>query len=138
MGTSFPARSRPTGPRRAGAPDRDLLEAAKERGRKLDRAAMEAIQLERPLPSSRPRWGRSPRYLPPAWGARFRGWDGRADAASARFLVARAFRRKLGDRVLAAWRVPLQIGLSETRLLDLARADDAAFGARGSGRRRGS
>ncbi|HEX2799104.1 MAG TPA: penicillin acylase family protein, partial [Thermoanaerobaculia bacterium] len=64
---------------------------------------------------------------------RFRGWDGRADAASARFLVARAFRRKLGERVLAAWRIPPEIGLAEYRIPDLARADDAAFRRAGLG-----
>jgi len=110
-----------------------LLEAAVREGRKLDRAAVEAIQLDTASPVLAATMEALAPLLPPEWAARFRGWDGRADAASARFLVARAFRRKLGERVLAAWRVPPEVGLQEYRILELARADDAAFRRAGLG-----
>ena len=110
-----------------------LLEAATREGRKLDRAAVEAIQLDTASPVLAATMEALAPLLPAEWAARFRGWDGRADAASARFLVARTFRRKLGERVLAAWRIPPEIGLGEYRILELARADDAAFRRAGLG-----
>ncbi|MGZ5382265.1 MAG: penicillin acylase family protein, partial [Thermoanaerobaculia bacterium] len=87
-----------------------LLEAGVREGRKLDRAAVEAIQLDTASPVLAATMEALASLLPPEWATRFRGWDGRADAASAHFLVARAFRRKLGERVLAAWRIPPEIG----------------------------
>jgi penicillin G amidase len=126
LGSDWPS---PTRARRIAS----LLEAGKREGRKLDRAAAEAIQLDTASPVLAATMEALAPLLPPEWAARFRGWDGRADAASARFLVARAFRRKLGEYVLAAWRIPPEIGLAEYRILDLARADDAAFRRAGLG-----
>jgi penicillin amidase len=110
-----------------------LLQAGAREGRRLDRAGAEAIQLDTAAPVLAATMEALAPLLPPEWAARFRGWDGRADATSAPFLVARVFRRKLGERVLALWRVPPEIGLAEYRLLDLARADDAAFRRAGLG-----
>ncbi|MFI5120026.1 MAG: penicillin acylase family protein [Thermoanaerobaculia bacterium] len=110
-----------------------LLESAKRDGRKLDRAAAEAIQLDTASPVLAATMEAVAPLLSPEWAARFRGWDGRADAASANFPVARAFRRKLGERVLATWRIPPEIGLPEYRVLDLARANDDAFRRAGLG-----
>jgi penicillin amidase len=104
-----------------------LLEEAGRAGRKLDRAAIEAIQLDTASPVLAATMEALAPLLPPDWGARFRGWDGRAEAASSRFLVARVFRRKFGERTLKAWHVAPDFGLAEYRVLDLARADDAAF-----------
>ncbi len=110
-----------------------LLEAARREGHKLDRADVEAIQLDTASPVLAATMGALAPLLPANWAWRFRGWDGRADAASAPFLVARTFRRKFGERVLAAWHIPPEIGLAEYRVLDLARADDAAFRRAGLG-----
>ena len=110
-----------------------LLKEAARTGRKLDRAAVEALQLDTASPVLAATMEALAPLLPPDWGARFRGWDGRAEAASSRFLVARAFRRKLGERTLKAWRVAPDFGLAEYRVLDLARADDAAFRGAGLG-----
>lgn len=110
-----------------------LLGAAKRDGRALDRAAIEAIQLDTASPVLAATMHELAPLLPPEWGARFRDWDGRADSSSTLFLVARALKRKLSDRALAAWRVPLDLGLGEYRVLDLAAADDAAFRRAGLG-----
>jgi len=105
----------------------DLLgEAARGKGL-LDRAAMEALQLDDVSPVLKATLAALAPDLPEPWNARFASWDGRADAGSTLFLVARSARRKLVERVLAAWRVPLEVGLPDARLLELARADDAAF-----------
>ncbi len=103
-----------------------LGEAARQR-RPLDRAAMEAIQLDTTSPVLRATLRALAPELPEPWSARFRDWDGRADAGSVLFLVARTARRKLAERVLAAWRVPPEAGLPDARLLELAQAGDAAF-----------
>jgi penicillin G amidase len=105
----------------------DLLGEAARGKRPLDRAAMEALQLDDVSPVLAATLAALAPELPEPWNARFAAWDGRADAGSTLFLVARAVRRKLVERVLAAWRVPLEVGLPDTRLLELARADDAAF-----------
>ena len=126
LGTDWPS---PARARRIAT----LIETAKREGRKLDRAAVEAMQLDTASPVLAATMEALAPFLPPEWAARFRGWDGRADGASASFLVARAVRRKLGERVLAAWRVPPEVGLAEYRVLDLARADDAAFRRAGLG-----
>jgi len=126
LGTDWPS---PARARRIAT----LIETAKREGRKLDRAAIEAMQLDTASPIFAATMEALAPLLPPEWAARFRGWDGRADGASARFLIARAIRRKLGERVLAAWRISPDVGLAEYRVLDLARADDAAFRRAGLG-----
>lgn len=110
-----------------------LLGAAKREGRKLDRTAIEAIQLDTASPVLAATMEAAAPFLPAEAAARFRGWDGRADAASASFLIARVFRRKLAERVLAAWHVSPDVGLGEYRVLDLVRADDAALARAGLG-----
>lgn len=103
-----------------------LAEAVRER-RPLDRAAMEAIQLDPVSPVLKATLAALAPDLPGGWRTRFADWDGRADAGSTLFLVARAVRRKLAERVLAAWRVPPEIGFPDARLLELALSDDAGF-----------
>jgi penicillin amidase len=105
----------------------DLLGVAAGEKRLLDRVAMEALQLDDVSPVLKATLAALAPDLPGPWDARFTQWDGRADAGSTPFLVARTVRRKLVERVLAAWRVPLEVGLPDARLLDLAQADDAAF-----------
>ena len=105
----------------------DALAAAARAKTPLDRASMEAIQLDTVSTILRATFRALAPELPEPWGARFRDWDGRADAGSTLFLAARVARRKLVERVLAAWRVPLEVGLPDTRLLELALSDDAAF-----------
>ncbi len=105
----------------------DLLADAARQHKPLDRAAMEAIQLDTVSPVLRATLAALAPDLPEPWGARFAAWDGRADAGSASFPVAREVRRKLAERVLAAWRVPLGVGLPGARLLELARSGDAVF-----------
>lgn len=110
-----------------------LLEAGVREERKLDRAGAETIQLDTASPVLAATMEALAPLLPPEWAGRFRGWDGRADAASASFLVARAFRRKLGEQVLAAWRIPVESGIGEYRILELACASDDAFRRAGLG-----
>ncbi len=126
LGTDWPS---PARARRIAT----LLEEAGRSGRKLDRAAVEAMQLDTASPVLAATMEALAPLLPPDFRERFRGWDGRAEAASSRFLVARAFRRKFGERALKAWRVAPGFGLAEYRVLDLARADDAAFRGAGLG-----
>jgi penicillin amidase len=115
----------------------DLLGGAARERRLLDRAAMEAIQLDAVSPVLRATLHALASDLAEPWGTRFRDWDGRADAGSTLFLVARTARRKLAERVLAAWRVPAEVGLPDARLLELAKADDAAFRRARLGPKRG-
>jgi penicillin G amidase len=126
LGTDWPS---PTRARRIAT----LLEGAGRAGRKLDRAAVEGMQLDTASPVLAATMEALAPLLPPDFRERFRGWDGRAEAASSRFLVARVFRRKFGERALKAWRVAPDFGLAEYRVLDLARADDAAFRGAGLG-----
>jgi penicillin G amidase len=126
LGTDWPS---PARARRIAT----LLESAKREGRKLDRAGIEAIQFDTASPPLAATMEAIAPFLPAPWASRFHGWDGRADAASRDFLVARTFRRKLGERVLAAWHVTPGVGLPEYRVLDLARADDSAYRRTGLG-----
>lgn len=126
LGTDWPS---PARARRIAT----LLEGVGRAGRKLDRAAVEAVQLDTASPVLAATMEALAPLVPPEWSGRFRGWDGRAEAASSRFLVARVFRRKFGERALKAWRVAPSFGLAEYRVLDLARADDAAFRGAGLG-----
>ncbi|MGA7991808.1 MAG: penicillin acylase family protein, partial [Thermoanaerobaculia bacterium] len=93
----------------------DLLGEAARAKRPLDRAAMEAIQLDSVSTILRSTLQALAPDLPEPWNARFSDWDARADAGSTLFLVARTARRKLAERVLAAWRVPLEVGLPDAR-----------------------
>ncbi len=126
LGADWPS---PTRARRIAT----LLEESARAGRKLDRAAIEAIQLDTASPTLAATMEALAPLLPGDWSARFRGWDGRAEEGSATFLVARVFRRALGERALRAWRVAPDFGLPEYRALDLARADDAAYVRAGLG-----
>jgi penicillin amidase len=110
-----------------------LLGGAARAGRKLDRAAIEAVQLDTASPVLAATMEAFTAILPADFGGRFRSWDGRAEASSSNFLVARVFRRKLAERALEAWHVAPAFGLGEYRILDLARADDAAFRGAGLG-----
>ncbi len=114
----------------------DLLDEAARTGRRLDRAAAEAIQLDEVSPGLRDTMAAAAPELPEPWAARFARWDGRAEASSAAFLAARTFRRKLVERALSAWRVPPEAGLPEPRILDLVRASDADLARAGLGGRR--
>jgi penicillin amidase len=113
---------------------RDLLEEAIRAGRKLDRAAMETIQLDA---VSEPLRGLASAFmpaLPPDLAAGFRGWDGRADSGSRPFLVARALRRQLEQVVRRAWRItPDQLPIPEYRLVDIGRASADAWWKAGLG-----
>ncbi|HSB63346.1 MAG TPA: penicillin acylase family protein, partial [Thermoanaerobaculia bacterium] len=80
LGSDWPS---PTRARRIAS----LLESGLREGRKLDRAAAEAIQLDTASPVLAATMEAFAPLLPAEWAARFRGWDGRADAASAPFLV---------------------------------------------------
>jgi penicillin amidase len=113
---------------------RDLIERAKRAGVKLDRAAMEAIQLDiTSEPMRRLIEAFSP-YLPSDLVKLFSGWDGRADAASPQFLIARALRNRLADRTLKVWKVRGgNVRLAEERVLDVALADKAAWRRAGLG-----
>lgn len=97
---------------------------------------MEAIQLDDVSPVLSATLAALAPDLPGAWAARFADWDGRADAGSTLFLVGRTVRRKLAEQVLRAWRAPLEVGIPDARILELARADDAAFRRAGLGPRR--
>ena len=95
--------------------------------------SVEAIQLDVVSPVLAATMEAAAPLLPPEGAARFRGWDGRADASSELFLAARIFRRKVGERALAAWGVSPDVGLGEYRVLDLVRADEAALSRAGLG-----
>ncbi len=113
---------------------RDLIEEAKEAGRKLDRSAMEAIQLDVLSLESREIARAFLPYLPPDLAKRLADWDGRADPSAPQFLVVRALKRKLADRTLRTWRVRGErVRLSDERLLDLVRADKSAWRRAGLG-----
>ncbi|MEO8585970.1 MAG: penicillin acylase family protein [Acidobacteriota bacterium] len=126
LGTDWPS---PARARRIAT----LLEGAGRAGQKLDRAAVEAIQLDTVSAVLAATMEAVAPLLPPDFRERFTSWDGRAEAASSRFLVARVFRRRFAERALKAWRVAPDFGLAEYRVLDLARADDAAFRGAGLG-----
>ena len=114
---------------------RDLLEAAKRRGEKLDRAAMERIQLDAVSEPMRRLAEAFVPYLPAELAKRFAGWDGRADATASQFLVARALRDALSARTLQVWGVKSEVSrrLPEERVLDVAIADRPAWRRAGLG-----
>ena len=113
---------------------RDLLEEARRAGRKLDRAAMEAIQFDTVSEPLRVLAAAFAPALPPDLAAGFRGWDGRAAAGSRPFLVARTLRRQLELVVRRAWHVTGDpISIPEYRLVDIARASADAWWSSGLG-----
>jgi penicillin amidase len=113
---------------------RDLIEKARRAGVKLDRAAMEAIQLDVTSEPMRRLIEAFTPYLPSDLALRFSGWNGRADAASPQFLIARTLRDRLADRTLKVWKVRGgNVRLAEERVLDVALADKAAWRHAGLG-----
>lgn len=135
VGTSFPVPvatdwASPTRARRI----RDLLRKARDEGKKLDRAAMEAIQLDAVSAPLRDLALAFRPHLPADLAAAFEGWDGRASKDSPLFLVARSLRRTLRREALAAWKVEdWRRSLDEEIWNDLLAADDAAFARAGLG-----
>ncbi len=136
IGTSFPV---PVSTHFASAVRarriRDLLEAAKRRGEKLDRAAMERIQLDAVSEPMRRLTEAFVPYLPSDLAKRFAGWDGSANATTAQFLVARALRDALSARTLQVWGVGPEVSLRlpEDRVVDVALADRSAWRRAGLG-----
>jgi len=110
---------------------RDLLLARKDAGTRLTRADAEAIQLDEQSETMRRTAAAMRAGLPADLAKALEGWDGKADAGSPRYLVARALRRAARERALAAWGAPpLRWGLEGDNWNDLLEADDAAFRAR--------
>jgi penicillin amidase len=122
-----------------GGPDRanrirEMLGAAKAEGRKLDREAVEAIQMDIVSVPLRDFVALVQEWFPPDLAAAFKAWDGRATEGSREFLVARAIRRKFRENALAAWRVRgLPRWMDEEPWLELAAAPDDAFRHAGLG-----
>ncbi len=115
---------------------RDLLLEARASGLKVTRREAEAIQLDERSETMRRTAAAFVPFLPADLARLLDGWDGTADASSARYLVARALRRALRERALAAWRAPsFQWHLEGDNWNDLLEADDEAFRAAGLGER---
>lgn len=117
---------------------RDLLAKAKGEGRKLDRAAMEEIQLDilsEPLRDlMRALVETAPTALPNDLRASLGAWDGRMTADRNEPLVARAIRRRIRQNAYGAWKLRRFVRMSDDgRWIALVRADDAAFRAAGLG-----
>lgn len=135
IGTSFPHAlgadwSHPGRARRI----RDRILEAKTAGTKLTRGGAESIQLDERSETMRRTAAAFLPRLPADLAALLRGWDGTADAGSARYLVASALRRAARAKALAAWGVPsLRWFLEGDNWNALLEADDAAFRAAGLG-----
>lgn len=115
---------------------RDLLREAKSAGTKLNRRGAEVIQLDERSETMRRTAAAFGPVLPADLATLLAGWDGSADAGSARYLVARALRRAFRERVLAAWHAPsFRWHLEGDNWNALLEADDAAFRAAGLGER---
>ncbi len=113
---------------------RDLIETATKGGAKLDRRAIETMQLDIVSEPMRRLVEAFEPYLPPDLAKLFTGWDGSADSETPRFLVARALRNQLAERTLEVWKVrSAGVSLSEERVLDVALADRAAWRRAGLG-----
>ena len=113
---------------------RDLLLARKAAGTRMTREDAEAIQLDEQSETMRRTAAAMRAGLPADLAKALEGWDGKADAGSPRYLVARALRRAARERALAAWGAPpLRWGLEGDNWNDLLEADDAAFRAAGLG-----
>ena len=76
---------------------RDLLLEAKAAGTKVTRRGAEAIQLDERSETMRRTAAALRPFLPGDLARLLEGWDGTADAASARYLVARALRRAVRE-----------------------------------------
>jgi len=115
---------------------RDLLLARKDAGTRLTRADAEAIQLDEQSETMRRTAAAMRTYLPAGLAKELEGWDGRADAKSPRYLLARALRRAAREKALAAWGAPaVRWGLEGDNWNELLESDDAAFRAAGLGPR---
>ena len=122
-----------------GGPDRstrirELIESAKTEGRKLDREAMEAIQLDTVSLPLRAFMPLVRQWLPADLAPGFASWDGRASEESREYLIARAVRRAFRENALAAWHVrDFRRFMDEEPWLELAAADDDSFRRAGLG-----
>lgn len=113
---------------------RDLLLEAKAAGTKVTRRSAEAIQLDERSETMRRTAAALRPFLPGDLGRLLEGWDGTADATTARYLVARALRRAVRERALATWAAPpVRWHLEGDNWNDLLEANDAAFRAAGLG-----
>ena len=113
---------------------RDLLREKKAGGARMTRGDAEAIQLDERSETMRRTATAFRPFLPGDLARLLDGWDGTADAPSARYLVARALRRSLRERALAAWGAPpVRWHLEGDNWNDLLEAGDAAFRAAGLG-----
>ncbi|MFN7989508.1 MAG: penicillin acylase family protein [Thermoanaerobaculia bacterium] len=115
---------------------RDLLRGRKAAGTPMTRADAEAIQLDERSETMRRTAAALRPFLPADLARLLDGWDGTADASSARYLVARALRRAVREKALAAWKAPaVRWHLEGDNWNDLLEAGDAAFRAAGLGPR---
>ncbi len=113
---------------------RDRILEAKVAGAKLTQGGAESIQLDERSETMRRTAAAFVPHLPADLAGLLAGWDGTADAASPRYLVAAALRRAARARALAAWDVPsLRWFLEGDNWNALLEADDAAFRAAGLG-----
>lgn len=129
IGSSFPwvVTNDWAGPDRADR-IRELISAAKAEGRKLDREAFEAIQMDTVSLPLREFLPLVREWLPSDIASGFAAWDGRAVEGSREFLLAWAIRRKFRENALAAWRVRgLSRFMDDEPWLELAAAQDDAF-----------
>ena len=115
---------------------RDLLRERKAAGTRMTRADAEAIQLDERSETMRRTAAALRPFLPADLARLLDGWDGTADASSARYLVARGLRRAAREKALAAWKAPaLRWHLEGDNWNDLLEAGDEAFRAAGLGGR---
>ena len=113
---------------------RDLLREAKASGTKVTRLGAESIQLDERSETMRRTAAALRPFLPGDLALLLEGWNGTADAASPRYLVARALRRAVREKALAAWGAPpARWHLEGDNWNDLLEAGDAAFRAAGLG-----
>ncbi len=113
---------------------RDLLLETKAAGTKVTRQRAETIQLDERSETMRRTAAALRPFLPEDLGRLFESWDGTADAKSPRYLVARALRRAVRERALAAWNSPpVRWHLEGDNWNDLLGAGDAAFRTAGLG-----
>lgn len=113
---------------------RDLLLEAKAAGTKVTRRRAEEIQLDERSETMRRTAAAFAPVLPGDLARLLAAWDGSADAASPRYLVARALRRAVREKALAAWGAPpVRWHLEGDNWNALLEADGEAFRAAGLG-----